>query len=153
MFCLLSYSKACDTLVLVILVHSKHSTHNNCKFVIMKRNNEDFSTETPPKTPYHKYTLEWFSRGRFSIQLYHFLYWIQDFFASVIKFICCWTMSGKIKKKCLVLLLVPKCFVPVQIFWASQCLFKNFCASTKKQFYWMQIIILSGTKCLWLPHM
>ena len=22
----------------------------------------------------------------------------------------------------------------------------------KKQFYWMQIIFLSGTKCLWLPH-
>ena len=58
MFCLLSYSKACDTLVLVILVHSKHSTHNNCKFSIMKRNNEDVSTETPPKRPYHKYTLE-----------------------------------------------------------------------------------------------
>ena len=48
MFYLLSYSKACDTLVLVIIVHSKHSTHNNCKFSIMKRNNEDFSTETPP---------------------------------------------------------------------------------------------------------
>ena len=58
MFCLLSYSKACDTLVLVILVHSKHSTHNNCKFLIMKRNSEDVSTETPPKRPYHKYTLE-----------------------------------------------------------------------------------------------
>ena len=51
MFCLLSYSKACDTfLVLVILVHSKHST-NNCKFSIMKRNNEYVSTETPPKRP------------------------------------------------------------------------------------------------------
>ena len=24
----------------------------------MKRNNEDVSTETPPKRPYHKYTLE-----------------------------------------------------------------------------------------------
>ena len=61
MFCLLSYSKACDTLVLVILVHSKHSTHNNCKFSIMKRNKEEVSTETPPKRPYHKYTLEWLS--------------------------------------------------------------------------------------------
>ena len=58
MFCLLLYSKARDTLVLVILLHSKHSTHNNCKFLIVKRNNKDISTETPPKRPYHKYTLE-----------------------------------------------------------------------------------------------
>ena len=141
-------------MVIAILVHSKHSTHNNCKFVIMKRNNEDFSTETPPKTPYHKYILEWFSRGRFSIQLYHFLYWIQDFFASVIKFICCWTMSGKIKKKCLVLLLVPKCFVPVRIFWVSPKLWlhllplQKLLRRHKNQFYWMQIIFLSDTKCL-----
>ena len=29
---------------------------------------------------------------------------------------------------------------------------KMFCAGTKKQFYWMQIIFWSGTKCLWLAQ-
>ena len=59
---------------------------------------------------------------------------------------------------CLVLLQVPKCFVPVQIFWASpkiwlhlEPLQKLFCRH-KNQFYWMHIIFLSATKCLWLPQ-
>ena len=59
---------------------------------------------------------------------------------------------------CLVLLQVPKCFVPVQIFWASPKIWlhlvplQKLLCRHKKQFYWMQIIFLSGTKCLWLPQ-
>ena len=59
---------------------------------------------------------------------------------------------------CLVLLQVPKCFVPVQIFWASPKIWlhlvplqKLLCLH-KTQFYWIQIIFLSGTNCWWLPQ-
>ena len=59
---------------------------------------------------------------------------------------------------CLVLLQVSKCFVPVQNFWASQKIWLHLVPLQKRlcrhrnQFYWMQIIFLSGTKCLWLPQ-
>ena len=58
----------------------------------------------------------------------------------------------------LVLLQVPKFFVPVQIFWASPKIWlhlvplQNLLCRHKNQFYWMQIIFLSGTKCLWLAQ-
>ena len=57
---------------------------------------------------------------------------------------------------CLLLLQVPKCFVPFQIFWASPKIWlhlvplQKLLCRHKNQFYWMQIIFLSGTKCLWL---
>ena len=50
----------------------------------------------------------------------------------------------------------PKCFVPFQIFWASPKIWlhlvplQKLLCRHKNQFYWMQIIFLSGTKCLWL---
>ena len=53
---------------------------------------------------------------------------------------------------------VTKCFVPVQIFWASPKIWlhlvplQKLLCRHKNQFYWMQIIFLSGTKCLWLPQ-
>ena len=56
--------------------------------------------------------------------------------------------------KCLVLLQVPKCFVPVQIFWDSPKIWlhlvplQKLLCRHKNQFYWMQIIFLYGTKCL-----
>ena len=59
---------------------------------------------------------------------------------------------------CLVLLQVPKCFVPVQIFWASPKIWlhlvplQKLLCQYKNQFYWMQIIFCSGTKCLWLAQ-
>ena len=59
---------------------------------------------------------------------------------------------------CLVLLQVPKCFVPVQIFWASPKIWLHLVPLQKllcrheNQFYWMRIIFLSGTKCLWLAQ-
>ena len=59
---------------------------------------------------------------------------------------------------CLVLLQVPKCFVPVQIFWASPknwlhlVPLQNLLCRHKNQFDRMQIIFLSGTKFLWLPQ-
>ena len=59
---------------------------------------------------------------------------------------------------CLVLLQVSKCFVPAQFFWASPKIWlylvplQKLLCRHKKQFYWMQIIFLSGTKCLWLPQ-
>ena len=78
---------------------------------------------------------------------------------------------------CLVLLQVPKTFVTVQIFWGRlmvcpftgpKILVQIFWTSQKiwlhlvplqkllcrhkNQFYWMQIIFLSGTKCLWLAQ-
>ena len=59
---------------------------------------------------------------------------------------------------CLVLLQVPKYFVPIKIFWASPKIWlhlvplQKLLCRHKKQFYWMQIIFLSGTKCLWLPQ-
>ena len=59
---------------------------------------------------------------------------------------------------CLVLLQVPKCFVLVQIFWASPKIWlhlvplQKLLCQHKKQFYWMQIIFCSGTKCLWLAQ-
>ena len=73
------------------------------------------------------------------------------------------TYCGSHKQKddlhlCLVLLQVPKCFVPVQIFWASPknwlhlVPLQNFLCRHKNQFYWMQIIFLSGTKFLCLPQ-
>ena len=55
---------------------------------------------------------------------------------------------------CLVLLQVPKCFVLVQIFWASPKIWlhlvplQKLLCRHKNQFYWMQIIFLSGTKFL-----
>ena len=59
---------------------------------------------------------------------------------------------------CLVFIQVPKCFVPVQIFWASPKIWlrlvplQKLLCRHKNQFYWMQIIFLSGTKFLWLPQ-
>ena len=59
---------------------------------------------------------------------------------------------------CIILLQVAKCFVPVQILWVSPkfwlylVLFQKLLCRHKKQFYWMQIIFLSGTKCLWLAQ-
>ena len=51
---------------------------------------------------------------------------------------------------CLVLLQVPKYFVLVQIFWANPkiWLLQKLLCRHKKQFCWIQIIFLSGTKCL-----
>ena len=52
----------------------------------------------------------------------------------------------------------PKCFGLVQIFWASPKIWLHLVPLQKclcwhkKQFYWMQIICLSGTKYLWLPQ-
>jgi hypothetical protein len=63
-----------------------------------------------------------------------------------------------IENLCLVLLQVAKCFVPVQIFWASPNIWlhlvhlQKLLCRHKNQFYWMEIIFLSGTKCLWLPQ-
>ena len=51
-----------------------------------------------------------------------------------------WCTIEFIKVSCLVLLQVPKCFVPVQIFWASP---KPILQSVNHLF---------GTKCLWLPQ-
>ena len=59
---------------------------------------------------------------------------------------------------CLVLLQVPNFFVLVQIFCASPKIWlhlvplQKLLCWHKNQFYWMQIIFLSGTKCLWLPQ-
>ena len=59
---------------------------------------------------------------------------------------------------CLVLLQVPKCFVPVQMFWASPKIWlhlvplQKLLCRHKKQLCWMQIIFLSDTKCLWLAQ-
>ena len=59
---------------------------------------------------------------------------------------------------CLVLLQVPKCFVAVQIFWASPKIWlhlvplQKLLCWHKNQLYWMQIIFLSCGKCLWLPQ-
>ena len=53
---------------------------------------------------------------------------------------------------------VSKCFVAVQIFCASPKIWlhlvalQNLLCQYKNQFYWMQIIFLSGTKCLWLAQ-
>ena len=52
----------------------------------------------------------------------------------------------------------PKCFVRVQSFWASPKIWlhlvplQKLLCWHKNQFYWIQIIFLSGTKCLWLPQ-
>ena len=59
---------------------------------------------------------------------------------------------------CLVLLQVPKCFLPVQIFWASPKIWlhlvplQKLLCQHKNQFYWLQIIFWSGTKFLWLAQ-
>ena len=72
--------------------------------------------------------------------------------------ICTIILNSKSDHLCLVLLQVPKCFVPVQIFWASPKIWlhlvplQKLLCRHKKQSYWMQIIFLSGTKCLWLPQ-
>ena len=56
-------------------------------------------------------------------------------------------------EQCFVLLQVPKCFVPVQIFWASPKIwlhlvpFQKPLCRHKKQFYWMQIFFMTDTKC------
>ena len=58
----------------------------------------------------------------------------------------------------LVLLQVPTCFVPVQFFWASPKIWLHLLpiqillCRHKNEFYWIQIIFLSDTKCLWLPQ-
>ena len=60
--------------------------------------------------------------------------------------------------QCLVLLQVTKCFVPVQIFWASPKILSHLVPlqkllrQHKNEFYWMQIIFWSSTKCLWLAQ-
>ena len=79
----------------------------------------------------------------------------------------CWLSSLKlfspklvkiVGDACLVLLQVPKCFVQVYIFWASPKIslhlvpLQKLLCQHKNQFYWMQIIFLSGTKCLWLAQ-
>ena len=67
-------------------------------------------------------------------------------------------VTFKIVILCLILLQVPKCFVPVQIFWAIPKIWlylvplQKLLCRHKNQFYWIQTIYLSGTKCLWLPH-
>ena len=60
---------------------------------------------------------------------------------------------------CLVLLQDTKCFVPVQIFfsaspkiWLHLVPLQNLLCRHKNQFYRMQIIFLSATKCLWQPQ-
>ena len=54
---------------------------------------------------------------------------------------------------CLVFLQVAKCFVPIQILWVSPKIWLHLCSpSSKNQFYWIQIIFLSSTKCMWLPQ-
>ena len=59
---------------------------------------------------------------------------------------------------CLALLQVAKCFVLVQIFWVSPKIklhlvpLQKLLYRHKNQFYWMQIIFLSGTKCLRLAE-
>ena len=64
----------------------------------------------------------------------------------------------KLWKESLVLLQVLNCFVPVKILWASTKIWLHLVPHQKllcwhkKQFYWMQIIFLSSTKCLWLPQ-
>ena len=58
----------------------------------------------------------------------------------------------------LVLLQVPKCFVLVQIFWDSPKIWlhlvplQKLLCWQKNQFYWIQIIFLSGKNCLWLSQ-
>ena len=70
----------------------------------------------------------------------------------------CSSFCLKRKVYCLVLLQVPEYFVLVQIFWASPKIWLHLVPHQKplkrqkNQFYWMQIIFLSGTKCLWLPQ-
>ena len=70
---------------------------------------------------------------------------------------------NKISKLVLTLLMpcplqIPKCFVSLQIFWASPKIWlhlvplQKLLCRQKNQFYWMQIIFMSGTKCLWLPQ-
>ena len=67
-------------------------------------------------------------------------------------------LAQKISLECLVFLQVPKCFEPVQIFWVSPKIWlhlvplQKLLCRHKKQFYWMQIIFLAGTKCLWLAQ-
>ena len=74
--------------------------------------------------------------------------------------ICCLFSWSKVVNEMQVeyLCLVPKYFVPVQFFWASPKIWlhlvplqKLLCLH-KNQFYWMQIIFLSVTKCLWLAQ-
>ena len=51
-----------------------------------------------------------------------------------------------------------KMLLASQMFWAIPKIWLHFVplqkllCQHKKQFYWMQIIFLSGTKCLWLPQ-
>ena len=58
----------------------------------------------------------------------------------------------------LVLLQVPKCFEPVQMFWAIPKIWlhlvplQRLLCHHKNQFYWMQIMFWSGTICLWLAQ-
>ena len=53
---------------------------------------------------------------------------------------------------------MPCPFTGPKIFWASPkiwlhlVLLQKLLCRHKNQFYWMQIIFLSGTKCLWLPQ-
>ena len=70
----------------------------------------------------------------------------------------CSSFCLKRRVYCLVLLQVPEYFVLVQIFWASPKIWLHLVPHQKplkrqkNQFYWMQIIFLSGTKCLWLAQ-
>ena len=67
-------------------------------------------------------------------------------------------MASDVAIICLVLLQVAKCFVPVQIFcvspkiWLHLVPLQKLLCRHKNRFYWMQIIFLSGTKCLWLAQ-
>ena len=81
--------------------------------------------------------------------------WCQIDFRSFVTFF--WNPSIR-EEGCLVLLQVSKCFVSIQIFWASPNFWlhlvplQKLLCRHKNKFYWMQIIFLSGTKCLWLPQ-
>ena len=59
---------------------------------------------------------------------------------------------------CFVLLQIPKSFLVVQILWASPKIWlhlvplQKLLCWHKNQFYWIQIIFLSRTKCMWLSQ-
>ena len=100
----------------------------------------------------------------FASQLFHFKlktqgWWVRTFLFETNIFTTLLSISSrKTEHWCLVLLQVPKCFVLVHIFWSSPKVWlhlvplQKLLCWHKNQFYWMQIIFLSGTKCLWLPQ-
>ena len=75
-------------------------------------------------------------------------------------FFVCIKSKSKQRKYLLIYVLLqdPKCFVLVQIIWDSPNIWlhlvplQKLLCPHKNQFYWMQIIFLSGTKFLWLPQ-